>query len=275
MTFDLSRYGAAVFDLDGTVWLSGEPIPGAVDFLERCRSLGIVVAFATNISLESVEQIRSKLIACGLARPGELVVTSGLACTNAVASAGIHEVAALCSAPLQDSLRDRGITVTPVAAIDRGDWRSPQPGRAVVMTGLPSATLAEMETVGQLAAWGHPWYISSKDPGFPGKHGIEPGAGMMVAAVTALHRVEPIVTGKPSPEYAGTVLDGLAGVGPVVMFGDSQRADIGLARLLGADGVLITGTSVTGLAPDLPSPDYVTSSLAERPVEFEGGMLHV
>ena len=29
MAFDVTRYTAAVFDLDGTVWLSEIPIPGA------------------------------------------------------------------------------------------------------------------------------------------------------------------------------------------------------------------------------------------------------
>ena len=45
------------------------------------------------------------------------------------------------------------------------------------------------------------------------------------------------------------------------MFGDSQRADIGIAELLGADGVLVT----TGdRRPDLPQPHYVTD--ASRPM---------
>jgi len=45
-----------------------------------------------------------------------------------------------------------------------------------------------------------------------------------------------------------------------VMFGDSQRADMGIAEFLGADGVLVTSKP---LDPHLPQPHYVTTSLAD------------
>ncbi len=55
--------------------------------------------------------------------------------------------------------------------------------------------------------------------------------------------------------------------GPIVVFGDSQRADIGIAGFLGADGVLVTTKPTTA---DLPQPQYVTTSLADPILTFEG-----
>jgi glycerol-1-phosphatase len=263
--FEIGDYGAAVFDLDGTVWLSGEPIRGAVKFLDSLREREILVAFATNISMSSLDEVRAKLLACGLARVGEHVVTSSYSVALTVARAEVREVVALCSPALKAGLIELGVAVADARDVDRAAWRTPEPSRAVVMAGWPECTLREIETIGQLAAYGNPIYVSSLDPGFPAKDGYEPGAGMMVAAARALHSFEPIICGKPSVGYATAVLDGLAerGLGDrrLVMFGDSQRADTGLAHLMGADSVLIIDDRKRPSA-DLARPTFVAPSVA-------------
>ncbi len=264
-TFDLARYDAAVFDLDGTVWLSGEPIPGAVEYLDRCRDAGLIVAFATNITLTSVDDVRSALVECGLAKPRDAVVTAGSALTLTVAKAGVTEVVGLCSSSLTAALEARGIKVVSATDVDRRAWRDVHPGRAIVMTGCPGATLRDVETVGQLAAWGHPVYVSSLEPGFPGRDGFEPGAGMMVAAARSLHRFEPIVCGKPSAGFAAVVMAELPDDASIVMFGDSQRADVALADMMAADSVLVVGEPGQPVAADLATPTYVTPALATAP----------
>jgi HAD superfamily hydrolase (TIGR01450 family) len=261
--FDLSKYGAAVFDLDGTVWLSGDPIPGAIEFLDGLRDQGIKVAFATNISLSSLEDVRDELIGVGLARPGEHIVTAGSALALTVARSGATEVVAMCSPPLKAALVSHGVAVVDVGAVNRSDWMEPREGRAVVLAGWPDGTLRDIETMGQLAAWANPMYITSLDPGFPGKHGFEPGAGMMVAAARALHSFEPTVCGKPSASYAAAVLEGIPTDRPIVMFGDSQRADIAIAHLMGADSVLVMAGMSTQVVADLPQPMYVAQSVAD------------
>jgi hypothetical protein len=49
------------------------------------------------------------------------------------------------------------------------------------------------------------------------------------------------------------------------MFGDSQRADIGTAEFLGADGVLVTSGEPRS---DLPTPKYVTARVGDVVREF-------
>ena len=83
---------------------------------------------------------------------------------------------------------------------------------------------------------------------------------MLVAAARALYDIDPIVLGKPSQHYADAIRDRLPADARIVMFGDSQRADIGIARFLGADGVLVTPGEPR---PDLPHPQYVTTRLGE------------
>ena len=95
---------------------------------------------------------------------------------------------------------------------------------------------------------------------------IEPGGGMLVAAARALYDLDPIVLGKPSQHYADAIRDQLPSDARIVMFGDSQRADIGIAELLGADGVLVTTRNPR---PDLPVPHFVTTRVGDTVREFE------
>ncbi|MEO6570351.1 MAG: HAD hydrolase-like protein, partial [Ilumatobacteraceae bacterium] len=109
--------------------------------------------------------------------------------------------------------------------------------------------------------------LSSQDPGFPTDGGIEPGGGALLAAARAMYDFEPITVGKPSRLYADAVAEALGRpTGRIAMFGDSQRADMGIAGHLGADGILVTGYSVQPVVSGLPAPTYVCTSLADEPM---------
>ena len=92
--FDLSRYAAAVFDLDGTVWLTDTPIPGAIEFLDECRRLGLTVTFATNATAVTVPRLAELLIGCGLATVDDVVVTGGSVVARTLSELRISEVVA-------------------------------------------------------------------------------------------------------------------------------------------------------------------------------------
>ena len=46
--------GTVVIDLDGVVWLAGEPLPGATDAVQLLRERGYEVLFATNNSSPTI-----------------------------------------------------------------------------------------------------------------------------------------------------------------------------------------------------------------------------
>ncbi len=267
--FDLSRYAAAVFDLDGTVWLTDTPIPGAVDFVNRCRDLGLTITFATNATALSTVRLHEMLGACGLGRPDDAVVTGGSVVARTLGDLGIGEVVAEVPENMRLAIAEEGVGVITLAS-DRAlpdGWEQPSAGRALVLAASRSATFGRVERIGYLASLGHPLYVTSLEPGFPALGGMEPGGGMLVAALRVLYDVDPIVLGKPSRYYADIVRQSVRTDGPIVMFGDSQRADIGIAGFLGADGVLVTTKPTTA---DLPQPQYVTTSLADPILTFEG-----
>jgi ribonucleotide monophosphatase NagD (HAD superfamily) len=255
MPFDIGDYTSAVFDLDGTVWLSEVPIAGSVEFVDACRAGGLTITFATNATALSVDHLSAALIKCGLGRPGDTVVTGGSVVASTLARIGVLEVIAECPPAMAESMRSHGIAVTvlPVDAAIPDDWMLPLPGRAVAMGASRAAT------------FGHPLYVTSLDPGFPSLGRIEPGGGMLVAAAQSLYDIDPIVLGKPSQHYADAIRESLPAGARIVMFGDSQRADIGTAEFLDADSVLVT-TGVPRL--DLPSPLFVTARVGDAVHEF-------
>jgi HAD superfamily hydrolase (TIGR01450 family) len=267
MAFDVADYTSAVFDLDGTVWLSEVPIPGTVEFLDRCRAAGLTITFATNATALTVEHLADRLVECGLGRNGDPVVTGGSVVATTLARLGVLEVIAECPPAMADAMRAEGVAVTtlPVDAAIPDDWTTPMPGRAVALGASRAATFGSVERIGHLAALGHPLYVTSLDPGFPSLGRIEPGGGMLVAAAQALYDIDPIVLGKPSQHYADAIRQGLPDDARIVMFGDSQRADIGTARFLGADGVLVTSGEPRA---DLPTPHYVTARVGDVVRQF-------
>jgi HAD superfamily hydrolase (TIGR01450 family) len=262
--FDLANYDACVFDLDGTVWLGAtDPIPGAADFLQRCRDDGKRIAYATNAIVHAPETLSDRLCEAGLAQPGEPVVTSGSVITRTLAALGVERVAAVVPEALATSLAAAGIQVLLPDELGPDDFGPVDASRALVMASFRQATIGSIERLGRLAVAGHPLFLSSRDPGFPVTGGIEPGGGVLFNALTTMYDVTAIVLGKPSPEYAAAVADAVGGVGArIAMIGDSQRADIGIAVELGCDSVLLTGYSVRPIDPALPVPTFVAATLA-------------
>jgi len=266
--FDVARYSAAVFDLDGTVWLSGHPMPGAVEFVDRCRAEGLTITFATNANAISVARLSELLLDCGLGRSDDAVVTGGSVVASTLADLGVVDVIAEAPPAMIDALVATGVNVTQLG-LDGSipdDWATPMPGRALAVGASRAATFGSVERIGHLASLGHPLYVTSLEPGFPALGRMEPGGGMLVGAMRVLYDVTPIVLGKPSLPYAEVVRKSLRAEGPVVVFGDSQRADIGIAEMLGADGVLVTQRHTSA---DLPRPKYVTTGLDSEILAFE------
>jgi HAD superfamily hydrolase (TIGR01450 family) len=261
--FDLSHYAAAVFDLDGTVWLSEDPVPGAVAFVDRCRELGLTITFATNATAFSVPELASLLVECGLGRVGDAVVTGGSVAARSLASLGVREVLAEVPPAMRSAIEAEGAVVTTLVGVDiPGPWLAPSPDRALVLGASRTATFGSVERIGHLSTLGHPLYVTSLDPGYPALGRMEPGGGMLVAALRALYDVDPIVLGKPSPQYAAVVRESVRADGPIVVFGDSQRADMGIAAHLGAHGVLISPTG--RVSADVTLPHYVTTGLDDE-----------
>jgi HAD superfamily hydrolase (TIGR01450 family) len=269
--FDLANYDACVFDLDGTVWLGAtDPIPGAAEFLARCRASGVRVAFATNAIMPSPEELSERLVTAGLARPDEPIVTSGLVITRTLVDAGVRTVAAVIPAALAESLTSAGIDVVSPDDVGPDEFGPVSSTRALVMASSRGATIGAIERLGRLASAGHRLYLSSQEPGYPVTGGIEPGGGVLMAALRFMYDVEPVVLGKPSTQYASVIAQTVGGDGTrIAMIGDSQRSDVAIAEILGCDSVFLTRYAIRPIDGGMPVPTFTAPTLADEFVPFD------
>ena len=76
MDAQLNDIDAVFLDLDGTIYLGGDLIEGAEDFLQRCTQRGVRRYFLSNNSSKSVEQYLNKLHGLGLEAEAEDVLLS-------------------------------------------------------------------------------------------------------------------------------------------------------------------------------------------------------
>ena len=67
-------YDAALFDLDGVVYLGPDPVPGAAEGISALRSRATAVGFVTNTAARSPEVVAGHLRRLGIdAAPADIV----------------------------------------------------------------------------------------------------------------------------------------------------------------------------------------------------------
>jgi HAD superfamily hydrolase (TIGR01450 family) len=226
-------YEGYVFDLDGTIYLGDELLPGARRLIEALRGLGKRVVFLSNNPTKDPEMYAEKLTRLGLPTPeGEIVNTVVTMKEWLLQNHPDATVFPISEEPLKKALREAGIKMSErpeevdivIASYDRTfDYRKLQiafdaiwfHGRARLVTTNPDRYCP-----------------------FPGGRG-EPDAAAIVGAIEACTgaRCE-VNVGKPDPIMLETVM-GMVGLeaSECVMTGDRLYTEIRMA--LGAGQVRV------------------------------------
>jgi HAD superfamily hydrolase (TIGR01450 family) len=251
-----------LLDLDGVVWLSGRPIPGAPQAVQRLRDAGERVFFLTNNSGPTIEEHVAALAAAGVdAKPDQVL-------TSAHVAASVLEpgsTAAVIGGPgVGEALEERGVSVVPLTITRPShpvtDPPAPPPEAVVVgrTTELDYWLLAAASSAVRAGAR---YVATNNDATMPTPDGLLPGAGAIVAFIQVASGVEPVVAGKPHQAAADFVQARLGPVGVVV--GDRPDTDGRFAQAVGARFALVL-SGVTGQAdlPVDPKPDVIGADLA-------------
>jgi glycerol-1-phosphatase len=251
-------YDLVIFDLDGVIYLIDQPIPGAVETVERLRSAGTPVAYATNNASRRAPDVAALLTGMGLAATPDEVLTSAAASAKLLgerlpAGAAVLVVGAEA---LRAEVRDAGLT--PVEKLEDKPAAVVQGyGSDVGWTDLAEASLAVRA--------GAYWMATNTDKTLPSERGPLPGNGSLVAVLrTALDRDPDVVVGKPSPALFETAAQQAAAHRPIVV-GDRLDTDIEGAVAAGMDGLLVL-SGISGPAELLTCrperrPAYVTKDV--------------
>jgi 4-nitrophenyl phosphatase len=238
-----------VLDLDGVVWLGGDPIPGAAGAVARLRDRGHEVVFLTNNSGPTRAEYAEKLAGVGVeAHPDELATSAQAAASMLAAGSTALVVGA---AGIHEALADRGVSIA-------------EPGQrpdAVVVGRSVTLDYDELSAAADAIRSGCRFVATNTDATYPTPHGVVPGAGALVAYLATASGRSPEVAGKPHQPVADLVR---ARYGqPDVMVGDRADTDGAFASAVGARFALVlSGVTRRQDLPIDPAPDLVADDLA-------------
>ncbi len=255
MDKSLAGIEAVFLDLDGTIYLGGELIPGAVDFLSRCDEMGVRRFFLSNNSSKSVTQYVEKLLSLGIpAKPEEILLSTH----DLISWLGENEIVRtflVGTQGLRDMLEEVGV---------RTLSEDPQ----FVVLGYD--TEIDYEKLRRASVHLHngvPLVASHPDIVCPSPDGGLPDVGAYLALFKATTGVEAMqVCGKPNARMILHKIEEL-GLAPsrCAMVGDRLYTDMEMAARAGCIGVLVLSGEATlndlDTAPQ--NPQVVVNSIDE------------
>jgi HAD superfamily hydrolase (TIGR01450 family) len=250
-------YPGYVLDLDGTVYLGGAPLPGAVEAISRLRALGSRFVFLSNNPLWSPSTYAEKLRSMGVPVEDGEVVSSTDALLAYLRDRPPARILAICEPLLTGLLLDAGHVLTD----------DPADADAVVLSWDRGFTYDKLHAAFIALRGGARLIATNPDPYCPTPEGGLPDCGALLAAVEVASGVRAeAVVGKPSVHIASVALARL-GVPPqdAVMVGDRLLTDVALARAAGMiGGLVLTGaTDLADVPPPPEGPDLVLEGLGQ------------
>jgi 4-nitrophenyl phosphatase len=264
---NLKTLKTLLIDGDGVLWHGNQPAPGLNHFFDVINQHRIKWALVTNNATAPVDDYVAKFKGFGIEASRESIFTSAIATAAYLrqrleAGRSIYVVG---ERGIKEALTEAGFVVH-----DGND----RPERAaVVVVGLDrQLTYRKLEIATWLIRDGAAFIATNPDRTIPTPYGLSPGAGSVVAAVSAATDQQPVFIGKPKPaifevalSYFETDADSTA------MIGDRLDTDILGAKQLGLKTILTLGGVARreDLAVSKIQPDLVAEGINDLAEQFE------
>jgi HAD superfamily hydrolase (TIGR01450 family) len=253
-------YDAYLFDLDGTIYLGDDLLPGARRLIDELRSRGKAVRFLSNNPTKDPQQYADKLARLGLPTPIEEIVNTTVTMTRWLLENHPDAVVfPISEAPLKRAFEEAGIRMSDdPAEID------------IVVASYDRGFNYEKLQIAFDAIWFHKRArLVGTNPDrfcpFPGGRG-EPDCAAVIAAVEACTGTTCVANlGKPNPAMLHAALKGLdVELRDCVMVGDRLSTDIRMGLDTGmAAALVLTGETK---ADDLQTlaPEVIPGIVVDR-----------
>jgi 4-nitrophenyl phosphatase/NagD protein len=244
-----------LMDMDGTIYLGDQLLPGAKAWIGLLTELGLSFYFLTNNSSRSRLEYARKLVSLGLDISEEKIFTSG-------------EATALF---LQKHFQDAALYVvgTPllVQSFERFGFSINVDDPDVVVLGFDTTlTYDKLRRLCELVAAGKPYIATHPDINCPTETGFMPDIGSMIELVAASTGRRPdVIIGKPY-EPIVAMLTEKTGFSPdaLCMVGDRLYTDIALGKWGITTALVLSGETKAGdLSGSQFQPDFVVQDIAE------------
>ncbi len=235
-----SAFGSAslwIVDLDGVVWLSGEPIGEVGKAIAALRARGVRVVFATNNSAPTTAELLGRLERLGVIGSADDLVSSAGAAASLLDPG--QAVRVLAGEGVLEALERRGVTVVSGDDVE-----------AAIVGWSRSFDFDSLAAIASAARRSGRLIGTNQDPVHPTPTGLQPGSGALLAAVATASGVRPEIAGKPHEPMAALMRSAFGfevGDRSVVMIGDQPGTDGRLAERLGIPfGLVDSGVTPAG-----------------------------
>lgn len=260
----LSSKKLFIFDMDGTIYLGGNPFDFAVRYINKLRESGRRVLFFTNNASHDPIFYLDKLTGLGFSPSPEEICTSG----NVTAAfltrkrAG-RRVYLLGTPELWRQFKSAGIDLV-CDEHGRTDGRKAD----IVVTSFDTTLNYEkLTTACDFIRYGAEFFCTHPDFNCPTENGFIPDSGAIAACVTASTGVVPTYFGKPYPETVEMIAE-ITGEEKrdMLIFGDRLYTDIATGKRHGITAALVltgeTKEADVEAAVEEEKPDMMLKSLA-------------
>jgi len=254
MVSPLAAIRHILIDMDGVMYRGSTALPSAAELISFLQTHEIGYLLVTNNSTLSQAQFSQRLMNMRIPVPQERIITSAVATATylaALAPAGT-KVNVIGEEGLLGEIRKRGFVLAGREA------------EYVVVGWDKTITFDKLKTACLAIRDGATFIGTNPDKTYPMEHDIIPGAGSILAALTAATDVQPLVVGKPEPiilEQALRILGAKAD--ETASLGDRLDTDILGGHRAGTTTILVlTGISTEADVPRAQvQPDYVFQDL--------------
>ena len=249
----IDRYDAALFDLDGVVYLGPTAVAGAVDGIAALRSRGARLGFVTNNAARTPARVAEHLRELGIDAGEDDVVTSSQAAARLLVDRFGPDARILV-------VGGDGI-LSALAEVGLVPVRSADDDPVAVIQGFSfDLTWAQLNEAAIAIQRGAHWVATNTDSTRPTDRGIVPGNGAAVDAVRLAVTVDAEVAGKPFRPLMDVTMARLGAAHPVFV-GDRIDTDIAGAAVVGIDSLLV-------LSGAHGSRELLAARPAERPTHL-------
>ncbi len=247
-----------IFDLDGTVYIGDQLIPGAKETISMLRREGKKILFLSNYPLETRMKKVEKLQRLGIKAEINEIINSSFVLTEYLSK--MHKTARIlpvAETVVIDELQEKGHIIT----------CDPEDVDVVVISWDRQFNYNKLNLALQAVKNGAKMVATNPDPTCPVENGVVPDTAGMIGAIEAVTGKQvDVIVGKPSTIMANVALETL-GLQPeeCIMIGDRLQTDI----LMGRNAGMKTALVMTGITnqKDMKGidiyPNYLLDSIAQ------------
>ena len=244
-----------LLDLDGTLYVGGEPVPGARDAVERLKASGIALRYVTNTTRMPRRAVVMRLRTLGFQVAEGEVFTPAWVAARLIGSR-------TCLPLVDDTLRE-----------DLGQAKFTEDSPDFVLVGDlgEGFTYARLDRAFRCLMDGAELVALQKNRYWRTQCGLSLDAGPFVAALEYASGKQAVIVGKPEESFFRIALEDLRlAAHEVAMVGDDAEVDVAGARRAGLSGIQVrTGKWRPGI--EAAGADLVIDNVADLPGALEEG----